>query len=188
MSYLLTPSHVHMSHTSLAAIASSHKCSVGSGELQSHNSSAQQLCTFTVTASVHKGFFLPKKSCAEEHAKVGVRHASSSPCAAGEAQHEGSGSAPALGLQKPLQKNQQTLQKKPENSQFPFVFLFFITSSPAQVQQGWEPLKYHIIANPGFGGLCGQPREGRCHLLFHTHSNAPEAQSKPGFEHKEPTA
>lgn len=149
----------------------------------------QQHCTFTVTASVHKGFFPPQKIlcwgackgrsqtcllislCSWRGSAWGVRVCTST----------GAPKNPAKNPAKPHKKTSKT-------SQIPFVFLFFISSSPAQVQQDFPALKYHPIANPGFGGLCGQPREGRCHLLFHTHSNAPEAQSKPGFEHKEPTA
>lgn len=126
----------------LCCISSHHiyKCALGHRELQSQDSSAKQQGTFGVTSIYSSGFFSsPKKSCAEEHAKAGVRHASSSPCAAGETQHEASGPAPSAGAPKPLQKNPKTPAKKTPSKTPNFLLhsYFFITSSPGQVQQNF---------------------------------------------------
>lgn len=145
---------------------------------QSSSAYLVRLCLFI------RGFFLPKKSYAEEHEKAGVRHASSSPCAAGEAQPEGSGPAPRAGAPKTPGKK-KSCKKNPPKLPISFCIPIFHHQFPCTSATELPSFsKYHTIANAGFGGLCGQPREGGCPLLFHNHSNALEAESQPDLSTK----
>lgn len=142
--------------------------------------------------STYKGFFSsPKNSVQRSMQRLESDVPPHLPVQLERLSMRGQGLHPALGLQKPLQKEKKNLQKNP--SKTPNFLLHSYFSSPVPLHK-WNrtsqafQIPYHYIANAGFGGLCGHSRDERCHLLFHSHRNAPEAQSKLGFEHKEPTA